>query len=54
MSYTKELVMEIQEMLEEGYSPGTIARVLEISVETVLQIADQSPEPYSPYETCNS
>jgi hypothetical protein len=45
-------------MLTEGFSPNTIARILEIPVswvyETMTQECDVDDELYSPFETSNS
>jgi hypothetical protein len=47
-----ELSMEIQDMLEEGYLPVTIARQLEVPITWVFEEIEQ--EELSPFETINS
>jgi hypothetical protein len=44
--------MEIQDMLEEGYLPVTIARELEVPITWVFEEVEQ--EELSPFETINS
>jgi hypothetical protein len=52
MSKMSDLSLEIQDMLEEGYLPVTIARQLEIPVTWVHEEVEQ--EELSPFETINS
>ena len=52
MSKMSDLSLEIQDMLEEGYLPVTIARQLEIPVAWVQEEVEQ--EELSPFETINS
>jgi hypothetical protein len=52
MSRMSELSMEIQDMLEEGYLPVTIARQLEVPITWVFEEIEQ--EELSPFETINS
>ena len=63
MSVMSELSMDIQDMLEEGFAPATIARILEIPVSWVYEASVQETSAedyldiadlYSPYETVNS
>jgi hypothetical protein len=58
MSVISELSIDIHNMLTEGFSPNTIARILEIPVswvyETMTQECDVDDELYSPFETSNS
>jgi len=58
MSAMSELSIDIHNMLTNGFSPNTIARILEIPVnwvyETMTQECDVDNELYSPFETCNS
>jgi hypothetical protein len=58
MSAMSELSVDIHNMLTEGFSPNTIARILEIPVswvyETMTQECDTDDELYSPFETSNS
>ncbi len=52
MSRMSELSLEIQDLLEEGYLPVTIARQLEVPITWVFEEIKQ--EEYSPFETVNS
>lgn len=52
MSRMSELSIDIQDMLEDGYLPVTIARQLEIPVNWVFEEIKQ--EELSPFETINS
>lgn len=52
MSRMSELSIEIQDLLEEGYLPVTIARRLEVPITWVFEEIKQ--EEYSPFETVNS
>jgi len=52
MSKMSDLSLQIQDMLEEGYLPVTIARQLEIPVTWVHEEVEQ--EELSPFETINS
>jgi hypothetical protein len=58
MSAMSELSIDIHNMLTEGFSPNTVARILEIPVswvyETMSQECDTDDELYSPFDTCNS
>ena len=58
MSIMKDLSIDIQDMLTQGFSPNTIARILEIPVswvyETMTQECDVDDELYNPFDTCNS
>jgi hypothetical protein len=53
MSKMSDLTVEISDMLEAGYLPVTVARILEIPVNWVYETADE-PEELSPYQTVNS
>ncbi len=52
MSRMSELSIDIQDMLEAGYLPVTIARQLEVPITWVFEEIKQ--EEYSPFETVNS
>jgi len=52
MSKMSELSLEIQDLLEQGHSPFTIARQLEIPVTWVFD--EHKQEELSPFETINS
>jgi len=58
MSRMSNLSLEISDMLEEGYLPVTIARMLEMPVNWVYETAEaeaQDPvEELSPFQTVNS
>jgi hypothetical protein len=55
MSRMSDLYVEINDMLEAGYLPVTIARNLEIPVSWVYESADSDEnEELSPFETINS
>jgi DNA-directed RNA polymerase specialized sigma24 family protein len=62
MSKVAELAYDIEQLYIEGYSPKTIAMMLECPIEMVygwiegesLNVADQPQEDYDPYETINS
>lgn len=54
MSKMSELSFEINDMLEAGYLPVTIARDLEIPITWVYETADTDSEDFSPFETVNS
>ena len=53
MSKMSELAFEINDMLEAGYLPVTIARDLEIPVSWVYETAEDNEE-HSPFQTVNS
>ena len=52
MSRMSELTFDIQDMLEAGYLPVTIARQLDIPITWVFEDVEQ--EELSPFETINS
>jgi hypothetical protein len=52
MSRMADLSLEIQDMLEEGYLPVTIARQLDVPITWVFEEIEQ--EELSPFETINS
>jgi hypothetical protein len=59
MSAMSELVIDIEEMLDEGYRPLTIAVMLSVPVTWVYDVAEiqqteGNTEVYSPYNTVNS
>jgi len=54
MSKMSDLYVEINDMLEAGYLPVTIARNLEIPITWVYETADTVSEELSPFETINS
>jgi hypothetical protein len=51
-----DLSLEVEEMLEAGYLPVTVARMLEIPVTWVYETAAflEDQEEFSPFETVNS
>jgi len=53
MSAMSNLSLEISDMLEAGYLPVTVARLLEIPVNWVYETADPEEE-LSPFQTVNS
>ena len=54
MSKMSDLSLEINDMLEAGYLPVTIAKNLEIPVSWVYENTDADSEDFSPFETVNS
>lgn len=52
MSRMADLSLEIQDMLEAGYLPVTIARQLEVPITWVFE--EDKQEELSPFETINS
>ena len=52
MSNMSDLSIDIQNMLEDGYLPVTIARQLEVPITWVFEEIEQ--EELSPFETINS
>lgn len=60
MSNMSNLSVEISDMLEAGYLPVTVARMLEIPVNWVYETAEseevykESSEELSPFQTVNS
>jgi hypothetical protein len=52
MSRMSELTFDIQDMLEAGYLPVTIARQLDIPITWVFEDTEQ--DELSPFETINS
>jgi hypothetical protein len=52
MSRMADLSIDIQDMLEAGYLPVTIARQLEVPITWVFEELEQ--EELSPFETINS
>ena len=48
-----DLSLEVSEMLEAGYLPVTVAKMLEIPINWVYETADVEDE-LSPFETVNS
>ena len=59
MSKMSELVIDIEEMLDEGYRPLTISALLNVPVTWVYDVAEiqhteGNTEVYSPYNTVNS
>lgn len=62
MSAIKDLAYDIEQLYIEGYSPKTIAMMLECPVEIVydwlegesLNVAEVPQEEFDPYETINS
>lgn len=52
MSAMSTLSLEIQDMLEEGYLPVTIARELDVPITWVFEEIEQ--DELSPFETINS
>ena len=53
MSKMSNLSLEVNEMLEAGYLPVTVAKMLEIPINWVYETADVEDE-LSPFETVNS
>ena len=61
MSTMSNLAVEIDSMLVEGYLPVTIARLLDVPINWVYEVADPSENPInqedqdcSPFATINS
>ena len=60
MSKMSDLTFEISDMLEAGYLPVTVARILEIPITWVYETADTEisgediTEELSPFQTVNS
>ena len=57
MSKMSDLTFEISDMLEAGYLPVTVAKILEIPITWVYESAntgDDGAETLSPFGTCNS
>lgn len=60
MSKMSDLSFEISDMLEAGYLPVTVARILEIPITWVYETADTETvgeditEELSPFQTVNS
>lgn len=56
MSKMSDLTVEISDMLEAGYLPVTVARLLEIPVNWVYETADPEDlaDELSPFQTVNS
>ncbi len=58
MSVMSELAYDIEQLYIEGYSPKTIAMMLECPVEIVYNWLEEvgvgEPETMSPYDTVNS
>ena len=56
MSKMSELHQEIVEMLEQGYNPKNIARVLDCPLNMVYDVLEQleQDDNYSPFLTVNS
>jgi hypothetical protein len=57
MSKMSDLSLEIGNMLDAGYLPVTVARLLEIPITWVYETADNpldDTEDFSPFETINS
>ena len=42
MSKMKEIIAEIEALLEQGYRPGTVAGMLGVSVDLVYAVAETS------------
>jgi len=53
MSKMSDLSLQVSEMLEAGYLPVTVAKMLEIPINWVYETADVEEE-LSPFETVNS
>ena len=53
MSKMSDLGLDISDMLEDGYLPVTIARLLEVPIDWVYEVADPE-EDSSPFATINS
>ena len=57
MSAMSNLSIEINDLLDAGYLPVTVARILEVPITWVYETADpevESTEELSPFETVNS
>jgi hypothetical protein len=56
MSAMSNLSLEISDMLEAGYLPVTIARMLEVPINWVYETAEaqDSADELSPFQTVNS
>ena len=60
MSKIEDKLYDIEQLYIEGYSPKTIAMMLECSVELVYDwledvgVAETPQDEYSPYDTINS
>jgi hypothetical protein len=54
MSKMSELYQEILDMLDEGYSPKNICRILDCPLTMVYDVNETRDEEYSPFETVNS
>lgn len=59
MSKMAELAMDVQNMLDDGYRPVTIATMLNIPVTWIYDVAEMQQEKgntevYNPYNTVNS
>jgi hypothetical protein len=55
MSQMSNLAIEIDSMLEEGYLPVTVARLLDVPIHWVYEVADpKDQEENSPFATINS
>lgn len=58
MSAMSNLSLEISDMLEAGYLPVTVARMLEVPINWVYETAEaeaQDPaDEFSPFQTINS
>ena len=56
MSNMSNLSIEITDMLDEGYLPVTVARMLDIPINWVYETTDAEavPEELSPFQTVNS
>lgn len=53
MSKMSDLALEISDMLEAGYLPVTVAKMLDVPINWVYETADATEE-FSPFETVNS
>jgi len=53
MSKMNDISMEVNEMLEAGYLPVTVASMLEIPINWIYETAEANEE-LSPFETVNS
>ena len=55
MSRMSDLSIEINDMLESGYLPVTVAKLLEVPINWVYEAADTEDEDnLSPFQTVNS
>jgi hypothetical protein len=55
MSKMAELSIEINDLLEEGYLPVTVARILEVPIDWVYEASElDSRDDLSPFQTVNS